>query len=733
MAVFKCKMCGADLEIKEGQDIVTCEYCGSTQSLPRVDNERKLNLYNRANSLRLRNDFDKALFAYQSIIAEFDNESEAYWGAVLAKYGIEYVDDPLTGDKVPTCHRTLFESILNDYDYLKAIEYASENIKKMYQQEAIEIDKIQKRIIAASQKEEKYDVFISYKESDSNNERTKDSVFGEDIYDLLTEKGYRVFFSKITLENKLGYEYEPIIFNALRTAKVMVVIGSKEEYFNAPWVKNEWSRYLNFMKEDQNKFLIPCFFEMNAYDMPQEFLSFQSQDLSKIGAIQDLVRGIEKLIGKNNENNVLPQTNLINLSSLFRLIEDSLSRRNFEKASWILDEALAIDETNPQNYIYRLLINHSSTSLDELENKNINLSNDEDLKNAIYYCKEPLKHELEEFLNRNKNKFNVLKNKEITINNKDSIKKDIPSNTNDIHISLSNVDLINENAIKSNIEENDFLFLKEINNDKDKENYFYKALELYKNKDYIRARQIFSSLKDYKTSKEFYDECTKNINESIYNRAIKFLGNGYIEMAHNILRIIEGYKDSKELLLINDLNNETGKYYKALSLYKDKKYKEAKEIFLEIKEYKDSSIYLENIDSLIYDKAYNLALNYINEKEYFKAKNILEEIKEYKDSSSLLKNIDEEKLYDEANKKIENFKKNGVTKAYEEAIEIYKYLKKYKESATNYLIKYNYKFYNRTLKKIEFRKNRTFIIVISIILFVLILAFVILFFSFVNN
>ena len=733
MAVFKCKMCGADLEIKEGQDIVTCEYCGSTQSLPKVDNERKLNLYNRANSLRLRNDFDKALFAYQSIIAEFDNESEAYWGAVLAKYGIEYVDDPLTGDKVPTCHRTLFESILNDYDYLKAIEYASENIKKMYQQEAIEIDKIQKRIIAASQKEEKYDVFISYKESDSNNERTKDSVFGEDIYDLLTEKGYRVFFSKITLENKLGYEYEPIIFNALRTAKVMVVIGSKEEYFNAPWVKNEWSRYLNFMKEDQNKFLIPCFFEMNAYDMPQEFLSFQSQDLSKIGAIQDLVRGIEKLIGKNNENNVLPQTNLINLSSLFRLIEDSLSRRNFEKASWILDEALAIDETNPQNYIYRLLINHSSTSLDELENKNINLSNDEDLKNAIYYSKEPLRDKLEEFLNSNKNKFNVLKNKEITINNKDSTKKDIPSNTNDIHISLSNVDLINENAIKSNIEENDFLFLKEINNDKDKENYFYKALELYKNKDYIRARQIFSSLKDYKTSKEFYDECTKNINESIYNRAIKFLGNGYIEMAHNILRIIEGYKDSKELLLINDLNNETGKYYKALSLYKDKKYKEAKEIFLEIKEYKDSSIYLENIDSLIYDKAYNLALNYINEKEYFKAKNILEEIKEYKDSSSLLKNIDEEKLYDEANKKIENFKKNGVTKSYEEAIEIYKYLKKYKESATNYLIKYNYKFYNRTLKKIEFRKNRTFIIVISIILFVLILAFFILFFSLANN
>ena len=32
-------------------------------------------------------------------------EAEAYWGLVLCRYGIEYVNDPATGKKVPTCHR----------------------------------------------------------------------------------------------------------------------------------------------------------------------------------------------------------------------------------------------------------------------------------------------------------------------------------------------------------------------------------------------------------------------------------------------------------------------------------------------------------------------------------------------------------------------------------------------------------------------------------------------------
>ena len=109
-------------------------------------------------------------------------------------------------------------------------------------------------------------------------------------------QGLKVFFSRITLEDKLGQQYEPYIFAALNSAKVMVVIGSRPEYFNAVWVKNEWSRYLSLMKHDHKRLLIPCYRDMDPYDLPEELSMLQSQDMSKIGFMQDLLRGVQKVM-----------------------------------------------------------------------------------------------------------------------------------------------------------------------------------------------------------------------------------------------------------------------------------------------------------------------------------------------------------------------------------------------------------------------------------------------------
>ncbi len=296
MGVFKCKMCMGSLPVEEGKRLVTCEYCGTTQTIAFADSEKKITLFNRANLLRSRCEFDKAILTYENILTEFPEDSEAYWGLVLCKYGIEYVDDPRTGEKVPTCHRTEYTSIYEDEDYLSCIKYSDDVTRKQYELEAKEIFRLQQRILSISQKEDPYDIFICYKETDENGNRTIDSVLAQDIYDKLTDKGYKVFFSRITLENKIGFEYEPIIFAALKSAKVMLVIGTKEEYFNAVWVKNEWSRFFSFMRDSHDKYLIPCYKDIDAYEMPKEFNSLQAQDMNKIGWHQDLVRGIDKLI-----------------------------------------------------------------------------------------------------------------------------------------------------------------------------------------------------------------------------------------------------------------------------------------------------------------------------------------------------------------------------------------------------------------------------------------------------
>ena len=299
MAVMiKCKMCGGDLALTEGSTIAECEYCGTVQTVPTMDDDKKFVQFERAERLRKNCEFDKAAGVYESIVADFRQEAEAYWGLVLCKYGIEYVDDPATGKKVPTCHRSSFESIMEDPNFDQALENADATARKVYREEAKQIEEIRKGIIEVSNKEDPYDIFICYKETAEDGQRTLDSVLAQDVYDELTEKGYRVFFSRITLEDKLGQEYEPYIFAALNSAKVMLAFGTDYEYFNAVWVKNEWSRYLKLMEKDKSKHLIPCFKGIDAYDMPKEFNKLQAQDLGKIGAVQDLMRGIDKLIIK---------------------------------------------------------------------------------------------------------------------------------------------------------------------------------------------------------------------------------------------------------------------------------------------------------------------------------------------------------------------------------------------------------------------------------------------------
>ena len=296
MAIIKCKMCGGDLALVEGQSIAECEYCGTRQTVPTADNEKKLTLFARANRLRAACEFDKATGIYEAIVAEFPEEAEAYWGLVLCKYGIEYVDDLATGRKIPTCHRSSYDSVLDDGDFAQVIHNADPVSRQVYQQEAKQIDDICRQIVAVSRKEAPYDIFICYKETDEKGDRTLDSVLAQDIYDALTEKGYRVFFSRISLEDKIGQEYEPYIFSALNSAKIMLAVGTSYEHYNAVWVKNEWSRFLKMMSRGEKKYLIPCYKNLDAYDIPKEFLRLQAQDIGKVGAIQDLLRGIGKLM-----------------------------------------------------------------------------------------------------------------------------------------------------------------------------------------------------------------------------------------------------------------------------------------------------------------------------------------------------------------------------------------------------------------------------------------------------
>ena len=362
MPIIKCKMCGGDIQLAEDKTFGTCEYCGSVMTLPRVSDEQRVAAFNRGNHFRRAGKFDKALGVYEHIVADDDTDAEAHWCCALCRFGIEYVEDPATYEWLPTCHRASFDSFLEDVDYLAALEYSDGITRRQYQKDAAKIAEVQRGILAASQNTEPYDVFISYKEMDGNGERTRDSILAQEIYYRLTEKGWRVFFSRISLEDVPGTQYEPYIFAALNSAKVMVVVGTSAENLNAVWVKNEWSRFLAMMRKDRSKLLIPCYRDMDPYDLPEQLSVLMSYDMSRIGFIQDLIRGVDKVLGAEKKEETVRET--VKETVVVQQSGDSAARitaamdRGFmaledgewNKAASFFDQVLSLDAKNARAY-----------------------------------------------------------------------------------------------------------------------------------------------------------------------------------------------------------------------------------------------------------------------------------------------------------------------------------------------------------------------------------------------
>lgn len=289
-----CNICGANYEYRNGRWV--CPACGAYKA-EELSNEEVTLIYNAAQKLRL-SEFDEAEKAYADIIAKYPQNSEGYWGRLLARFGIKYEED-FDGKQIPTCYATI-ESIMSDKDYTKAVALADEDTKAYYIKQAEYIERVRKEWLEKARKEKPYDIFISYKDSDAQNgiERTKDSIAAQDLYIHLTGKGYRVFFSRESLRDKVGEKYEPYIFNALSTAKVMIVYGSSSEYVTSTWVKNEWMRYEKKVQagaKKQNSLIVACD-GFSPSELPKALSSMQCLDATKRSFYEDLDKAIDKII-----------------------------------------------------------------------------------------------------------------------------------------------------------------------------------------------------------------------------------------------------------------------------------------------------------------------------------------------------------------------------------------------------------------------------------------------------
>lgn len=298
---LSCQCCGAPLKL--GNSVCECDYCGST-NIVSGSTGKYIDLLNRANKLRQRCEFDRAFRVYDEILAENGSYVDVLWAQTLCEYGIEYVQDPTSGRYMPTLHRIKDESILNSASFNEAVSKADDVQKEELKNAAMEIAKIQEDYLNIAAGEKPYDVFICYKETDEETgERTKDSDIAFHLYEKLDRYGLKVFFSRVTLQDKLGVNYEPYIFAALKSATVMAVIGTKAEYFSAVWVRNEWSRFYKLKElNDRKLMLFAC---NDIEDLPPVFRQKQAQLLTQNDAVENMAENIRdyvlKIKGENKE------------------------------------------------------------------------------------------------------------------------------------------------------------------------------------------------------------------------------------------------------------------------------------------------------------------------------------------------------------------------------------------------------------------------------------------------
>lgn len=380
MGGLKCKMCGSNLDIEDSITVCKCEKCGTSQTVPDIEDDKELKLFERAGRLRFNCDFDKAAGIYNTITDSYPEEAEGYWGLILCKYGIEYADNA-SGKKVPVCHRISYDSVMDDEDFELVMENSDSESRAIFREEAKIIEENRKKYIQIAESEQPYDIYISYRAKDDNGDKTAVSEIAGHLYNKLTSARYRVFLSEAALKGKKQSDCEPYIYSALNSANVMLALGTSYDDYNNVWVKNEWNRYLEIAEKNKNKCLIPCYKDVDEYDIPKEFAGLKVCQLGNDDTFNNIMAEIANVVKQESVNQPEPEKaelaeeieleeiEIIEPVDINKLLDEgfsAISDKNWKKANKLFFHVLDEEPDNSKAYWGQLLVQQECTNAREM-------------------------------------------------------------------------------------------------------------------------------------------------------------------------------------------------------------------------------------------------------------------------------------------------------------------------------------------------------------------------------
>lgn len=264
-----CPCCLQEVHLPAGSGFISCPYCGTGVLRPRRGSETGL-LLRRAELLRMNMDFYQASQTYASALLQDPDCHEAFWGLVLCRYGVEFIGDD-KGNLQPVLHRLRPRPVQMDGDYRMACTLAPAEVRAQYEATAARMDEILARMQLEASRMPSYDVTLCYRATSAQGTGySQDYLRAATLYRKLTEAGLRVFFPPESLRDA-GRAYDVSISGALNASRAMLLICSDADSLDSPWVRSEWTHYLELVDDMPDRQLIPLLYgDFTHGDLPLE-------------------------------------------------------------------------------------------------------------------------------------------------------------------------------------------------------------------------------------------------------------------------------------------------------------------------------------------------------------------------------------------------------------------------------------------------------------------------------
>jgi len=234
------------------------------------------------------------------------------------------------------------------------------------------------------------------------------------------------------------------------------------------------------------------------YDLPKEFSHLQAQDMSKLGFMQDLIRGIKKILGKDKKQvETVTERVIVNneghdiapiLRRTFLFLEDG----EYDSADEYAEKVLDINPECAEAYVAKLLIELEMRKPADLASAKTPISDSPNYQKAIRFATPEYRETIEGYNNA-------------IIKRIDTARKD---------------------------------------------EVYARGVELMKLHRYDEAVQYFQKIPSYKDSTQKIEDC-KKLKETerldgIYSRAMQAMNAGQFDEAASLFTSISDYKDAKE-------------------------------------------------------------------------------------------------------------------------------------------------------------------------------------------